>query len=37
MTFAAIQMGGKQYSKGYDILKIERLKDVKFKIESTTF
>ena len=34
MTFAVIQTGGKQYKvKASDILKIERLKDVKDKIE----
>ena len=34
MTFAVIQTGGKQYKvKASDILKIERLKDAKDKIE----
>ena len=34
MTFAVIQTGGKQYKvKASDILKIERLKDIKDKIE----
>ena len=34
MTFAVIQTGGKQYKvKASEILKIERLKDIKDKIE----
>ena len=34
MTFAVIQTGGKQYKvKASEILKVERLKDVKDKIE----
>ena len=34
MTFAVIQTGGKQYKvKASDILKIERLKDTKDKIQ----
>ena len=38
MTFAVIQTGGKQYKvKASEILKIERLKDAKDKIESVSY